>query len=186
MKKETINLSLIISGCQKGNRLSQNKLYQYFYGYGMSICLRYAKNREEAVEIFNDGFLKVFLKLDQYDKSLPFKPWLRKILIHSAVDYHRKNQHPESFFDWSEMESRMTIEQPQLNEGEDVLPYLQALPPGYRTVFNLYVMEGYKHQEIAERLGISVGTSKSNLARAKEKLKQIVLQRQTKKKAREC
>ena len=86
MKKETINLSLIISGCQKGNRLSQNKLYQYFYGYGMSICLRYAKNREEAVEIFNDGFLKVFLKLDQYDKSLPFKPWLRKILLQSKKD----------------------------------------------------------------------------------------------------
>lgn len=178
MKKETsINLDLIIEGCRQGNRLSQNKLYQYFYGYGLSICLRYAKDREQAVEMFNDGFVKIFSKLDQYDSDMPFKPWLRKILIHSAIDYHRKHQHPETFYDWTETEFHQTTEQPQIEENEDVLPYVQALPPAYRMVFNLYVMEGLKHDEIAERLGISAGTSKSNLARAKEKLRQMVLKK---------
>lgn len=178
MKKiDRINLDLIINGCQEGNRKSQNKLYQYFYGYGLHICLRYGQTREEAVEILNDGFLKVFQRLDSYDKQRPFKPWLRKILIHTAIDHHRKFNHREIYLEQSEIEQYSSVSPEDIEEFEDLLPFVQALPPAYRMVFNLYVMEGLKHQEIADHLDISPGTSKSNLARAKNRLKVMILER---------
>ncbi len=174
MKSENINLRLIIEGCRDGNRQSQRKLYQHFYGYGLSLAFRYASNRLEAEEVFNDGFLKAFQHLDKYDSAYPFKPWLRKIIIHSAIDYfrkHKKHQVLIPFENETELTTPVIIDQE-----EDVLPIVQQLSPAYRLVFNLYVMEEYKHHEIAEMLGISVGTSKSNLARAKVKLKSLWLQ----------
>lgn len=174
MDEHGINLQLIIEGCRRGNAQSQRKLYKYFFGYGMSICLRYSRNDRQAEEILNDGFLKVFRKIDRYDPDYPFKYWLRQILIHAAIDYFRRNRSYYRFFSGiSDLlpETPVPPEYPRLQEGEPVLPVVQRLPPAYRLVFNLYVMEGLKHHEIAERLGISVGSSKSNLARAKAKLR---------------
>ncbi|MEN0050013.1 MAG: RNA polymerase sigma factor [Bacteroidota bacterium] len=176
MKKDTLNLGLIIAGCQKGNRASQERLYKYYHPYGMSISLRYAKNRLEAREILNESFLKVFTKLDQYDKTQDFQYWLRRIIINTAIDYYRKHQR-SPFFMAIDNALQIADDTPveiELNESVDTLPIIQQLPPAYRMVFNLYVMEGFKHREIAEQLGISVNTSKSNLARAKQKLKALI------------
>jgi len=179
MEDKPINLGLILEGCLRKNRYSQEKLYQHFYGYAMSICLRYAKNQEEAREILNDSFFKVFKKLNLYDKQYPFKIWLRRILINTAIDYYRKKQRKPLFI---ALENAAAIPDDSIDTFEidptiNALPILQKLPPSYRIVFNLYVMEGYKHREIAEQLGISINTSKSNLARAKQKLKALIKNR---------
>ena len=146
----------------------------------MSICLRYSKNRLEAREIMNEGFLKVFNKLNQYKKENPFHLWLRKILINTAIDYYRKEQRQPLFIP---IENAASISNEDYNDFEidgqiDTLPILQQLTPAYRIVFNLYVMEGFKHKEIAQQLGISESTSKTNLARAKQKLKQLIISRE--------
>ena len=166
-----------LNGCRKGNRDSQRKLYQHFYGYSMSICLRYAKNREEAAEVLNDGWLKVFAKIKQYDPDYPFKPWCRRILINSAIDYHRKIRQLPIFTDIEDVPEAeyVDIPQPMVSSMDDMLPILQLLPPVYRMVFNLAVFEEYKHHEIAETLGISIGASKSNLSKAKRKLRNILI-----------
>lgn len=137
----------------------------------MSICLRYSSNRAEAEEILNEGFLKVFTKLDQYEETYGFKKWLRRILINTSIDYYRK---------YKKLPVHPTPEATPLevdhNEGwsnllyEDILKYIQMLPPSYRLVFNLYAIDGFMHHEIAEQLNISVGTSKSNYAKARKLL----------------
>lgn len=177
MDNDNINLQLLIEGCRNKNRHSQKKLYEHFYGYGMSVALRFGENREEALEIVNDSFLKVFNRLDQFDSSFPFKAWFRKILINSAIDYFRKfHKHPKhiDIAEISDLNDSISFIQNYTAE-EDMLPVVQKLPPAYKMVFNLYVMEEYKHHEIAEMLDISVGTSKSNLARAKMKLRELIL-----------
>lgn len=184
MSEKEINLSLILEGCKNGNPHSQEKLYKNFYGYAMSICLRYSKSRYEAREILNDSFLKVFNKLHQYDKDFPFNSWLRRILINTAIDFYRTKQRHPLFVPIKEAHfiSDENGEDFAINPSVNTLPILQKLSPAYRIVFNLYVMEGYKHHEIAEQLGISVSTSKTNLARAKARLKTLILEENTQKK----
>ena len=176
MPENNINLKLLIEGCLRKNRNSQRKLYEHFYGYGMNVCLRYSKNRDEALEILNDSFLKVFSKLEQYDPSYPFKGWLRRILVNSAIDYHRVHHKNPAHLELNTVKhlADPANTYPVFSNDRDVLPLIQQLSPAYRMVFNLYVMEGYKHHEIAEKLGISVGTSKSNLKRAKDNLRTLL------------
>jgi RNA polymerase sigma-70 factor (ECF subfamily) len=129
------------------------------------------------LEILNDSFLKAFVKIDQYDSDFPFKPWLRRILINSSIDYHRKYNRLNE-----KLESSPTTELATASynyalenlEFDDLILVLQKLSPAYQLVFTLYVVEGFKHQEIAEKLNISVGSSKSNLAKARLKLKSIL------------
>ena len=179
MASDNLNLQLLIEGCRNKNRHSQRRLYEHFYGYGMSVALRFSENKEEALEIVNDSFLKVFNRLDQYDPGFPFKAWFRKILINSSIDYYRKYHKHPNFVEISEVGELKNVDSKMydISPEEDMLPIVQKLPPAYRIVFNLYVMEEYKHHEIAEMLDISVGTSKSNLARAKAKLKDLILKR---------
>ncbi|MFN0034777.1 MAG: RNA polymerase sigma factor [Saprospiraceae bacterium] len=179
MREKDFDLLSVLEGCQKGDRNCQRRLYEHFYGYAMSICLRYTKGRDEAVEILNDAFLKVFKHLDQYDSAYPFKPWLRRILVNSAIDYHRKNRNLTTTLDLAAA-AELAAEDlplPKLSQDEDVLPILQKLSPAYRVVFNLYVMEGYAHQEIAEMLGIDVRTSRSNFLRAAQNLRALMTKR---------
>ena len=142
----------------------------------MGICLRYSRTREEAVEILNDGFIKIFTKLDHYSKGLSFKGWLRRVLINSAIDYFRRNERHYHSLDISHVYYESASENiiDKLSE-EVIIAAIQRLPPSYRMVFNLYVIEGYTHEEIANQLNISVGTSKSNLAIARNKLKKILI-----------
>lgn len=163
----------ILDGSEKGDRNSQELLYKQFYSYGMGVCLRYTSSREEAVEVLNDGFLKVFKNLKQFERGRSFKSWFRKILIHTAINHLKK-------YGKHKMDIGLeNIQELQENGGnvldglgyEDTLALVQTLTPVYRTVFNLYVMEGYSHEEIAGMLGISVGASKSNLSRARANLR---------------
>lgn len=143
----------------------------------MAVCLRYAPTREGALEVLNDGFLKVFTRLDQYDSSQPFKSWFRRILINTAVDHYRQEVRHHHHEDVEQAEQTAASGAPdafsQLAH-EDLLALIQRLSPAYRLVFNLYVMDGFTHEEIAAQLGISVGASKSNLARARENLRQLL------------
>ena len=176
---DNLNLTLLLDGCRKGKRVSQLKVYQHFYSYGMGVALRYSQTREEAMEIVNDGFLRAFTKINQYDRDLPFKPWLRRILINTAIDYYRKyHKQSNAFHDVglpSTQDEQITNEALKSLAYEDTIQIIQKLSPAYRMVFNLFVMEDYSHQDIAEKLDISVGTSKSNLAKAKRKMKSLIL-----------
>ncbi|MCR9288017.1 MAG: RNA polymerase sigma factor [Bacteroidetes bacterium] len=165
----------LINACRKNDRESQQALYRHFYNYGMTICMRYAGTREEAKEILNDGFVKVFLKIDRYSPNLSFKGWLNKILVNTAIDHFRKFQNEPQTVDLIHAQHYEVESEALLNLSvEAIFDLINKLPPAYRMAFNLYAVEGYKHSEIAEKLGISVGTSKSNLAKAKMKLKSMI------------
>lgn len=166
----------VISGCRKDLRSSQNELYRLYYSYGMSVCIRYVGSESEAISVLNDGFLKVFRNLDKYDTAQPFKPWFRKIIVNTAINYIKKQK---------KFRMEVNLEEAQfVVEAEDVLSKIgyqelvnmvQSLSAGYRAVFNMYVIDGYKHDEIAKHLGINVSTSKSNLARARAKLRELII-----------
>lgn len=175
LENNTHNISLIIQACRDGNRAAQKRLYQLFFGYGMSIALRYSSTKAEAEEIMNESFFKVFSKIDQYDDSYEFKAWFRTILVNTSIDYHRKYKKLKTYSS-EEIISVETDDNMGLNTllYEDILKGIQELSPAYRLVFNLYVIEGYKHHEIAEQLNISVGTSRSNYARARVLLQKYV------------
>lgn len=177
-------LEIHIRGCTLNKRESQKKIYSSFYGYAMSVCHRYTNHEEDATEILNDGFLKVFVEIYRFkpaytDTVNSFKGWLRKIMIYTAIDHFRKNN-----------KHRMTTE---LNETymhlpdgdedslskisyDEIIASVKLLTPAYRTVLNLFIIEGFSHEEIAKELGISVGTSKSNLAKARKQLQKILFQ----------
>lgn len=163
----------ILKGCIKKNLKSQELLYRQFFGYGMSISLRYSKNKDEAVEILNDSFLKVFDNIEKYNTELSFKSWFRRIVINTSIDYYRKNlkfTNTDSFEDTFETETVDANIIDELNV-KDILKLLNQLPEIYRITFNLYEIEGYKHEEIAEKLNITTSTSRSNLTRAKKMLR---------------
>jgi len=170
-------LHQLIGGCIRKDRGSQKMLYKAFYGFSMGICLRYANNREEAAEVMNQGFFKVFTRIDTYDTTRPFKAWLGKIMTNVSIDYYRANLKMAYAEDLDKAEHITDGELPdrKLNY-EDLLAMVQKLPNAYRTVFNLYAIEGYTHEEIGEMLDISSGTSKSNLHKARQKLKQMILE----------
>ncbi|UII29659.1 sigma-70 family RNA polymerase sigma factor [Fulvivirga ulvae] len=161
----------LIDCCRKGRKSAQDKLYMEFYSYAMSIALRYSRDREEAIEIVNDAFFKVFTNLDKYTPGLSFRGWLRRIVINASIDYYRRNEKHYHGVDISYANLEHTDEDvlDDISEKE-IIGLIQDLPPSYRMVFNLYVIEGYKHEEIAKKLNISVGTSKSNLSVARTKL----------------
>lgn len=173
-----------INGCCLNNRESQKKIYSSYYGYAMSICCRYTNKHEDAVEILNDGFLKVFKGLTQFKPTYEdiinsFKGWLAKIIVYTAIDYNRKyyKRHDVIALDTTVIDMPASYENALDKISHDeIIRAVQHLPPAYRTVFNLYVIEGFSHEEIADALGISVGTSKSNLFKAKRNLKKILFQ----------
>jgi RNA polymerase sigma-70 factor (ECF subfamily) len=147
-------------------------LYEKYYAYGIGICYRYAFNKDEAVEILNDSFMKVFDNIDKFDENQPFRPWFRKIIINRAIDYYRanmKHNNTDSLDDEAvEIHETATVDELELKELMDLL---NGLPEMYRLIFNLYEMEGYTHQEISEKLGISESTSRADLSRAKQILR---------------
>lgn len=142
----------------------------------MSICLRYAKSKMEAQEILNDSFLKVFIKIEKYNVEKSFKGWLRRILINTALDNYRKyskHYYLQNINSIPDVQDSNVDVQAELAY-EDLLAIIQQLSPAYRTIFNLYVIDGFKHEEIAEKLNISVGTSKSNLSKARENIRILI------------
>jgi len=165
----------LISGCKKKDRKSQKGLYQLFYSYAMRMCIRYAKNKDEALELVNDGFMRVFININKYDQEKPFKPWLSTIMINTSIDHYRKQI---KRFEMEELNAKHEMEDREnilsRIHYEDLIKLVQKLSAAYRTVFNLFAIDGYSHEEIASMLSISVGTSKSNLFKAREQLKRML------------
>ena len=177
MPTDSKHLSTLIRHCREGRSGPQEELYLMFYNYAMSICLRYSKDREEALEIVNDGFVKLFTNLKRYKDHTSFKAWLRRILINAAIDYYRRNEkHYHNVAISYARHEYITEDAISKISEKEIIELIQELPPSYRVVFNLFVIEGFNHREIADKLGISIGTSKSNLAIARSKLKRQMLQ----------
>ena len=169
-------LHQLIRGCIKQDRKCQKMLYKAFYGFSMGICLRYAGNRDEAAEVMNQGFFKVFTHIERFDMSRPFKAWLGKIMMNASIDFYRANLKMAYTDDLDKAEEIGDRELADRNLNyNDLLTMVQQLPQAYRTVFNLFAIEGYSHEEIGEMLNINAGTSKSNLHKARQKLKQMIL-----------
>ena len=176
-------LSFHIRGCVANDRLSQKKIYVSFYGYAMSICDRYSNNHDDSLEILNDGFLKIFKEIHRYkpayaDTTNSFKGWVRKIMIYTAIDHYRKNRKQRLTKNIEDEVLHLPVVDGDILDQisyDEIRNTIQQLTPSYRLAFNLYVMEGYTHEEISKRLGITVGASKSNLARGRKQMQKILL-----------
>lgn len=173
-----VNIGLLIDQIKKSNEAAEYKLFRQYFSYIKSICIRYATNEDEVQEMVNDTFLKIFRHIEKYDPEFEFKPWIRKICINCCLTYNKKyfsEQIKVSLDDIREIETDKAYESiaDSLSPNECLL-MLNKLTPQYRTVFNLFVFEDMKHHEIAGELNISVGTSKSNLNRAKSQLIEII------------
>jgi RNA polymerase sigma-70 factor (ECF subfamily) len=175
-------LTYHVGACALNKRESQKIIYNSFYGYAMAICDRYTSNEEDALEILNDGFLKIFKEIHHYspayaDVVSSFKGWLRKIMVYTAIDHFRKYHKHKMVIDLDQAGLQLS------SGGEDAIDKLsyeeiirgiQDLSPAYRAVLNLFIIEGLSHEEIAAKLEISTGTSKSNLSKARRQLQKIL------------
>ncbi|HSI91682.1 MAG TPA: sigma-70 family RNA polymerase sigma factor [Adhaeribacter sp.] len=171
---ELTDMSLI-EGCIRGDLKSQKQLYKQFYGLAMSVCLRYAESREEAAEIMNDGYMKVFANIATYQQAKSFRAWLRTIMVHTAIDHYRRNSKYYGTLDLVYAESEMGQEDIlDTISASEIMAMVQQLPPSYRVVFNLHAVEGFSHSEIAEKLQITEGASKSSLSKARIKLQKMI------------
>jgi len=179
-------LLLLIEECCEQKRDSQKKLYAAFYEYAIIICLRYANTEEDAVDILNDAFLKIFREVKRFELShdnamAAFKGWIKKIFIYTAIDHyrkHNKHQHHAEIQDDVMMISAEDETQLEKLSYKEIMQCVQQLSPAYRTVFSLYVIDGFTHEEISRQLGIATGTSKSNLAKARLHLQKMLLDKQ--------
>ncbi|QSE96025.1 RNA polymerase sigma factor [Fulvivirga lutea] len=168
---------LLIQGCRKFERQAQHELYQKYAPKMHAICLRYVKDHSEAEDVTIQSFVKIFKKIDQFKGEGSFEGWIRRIVVNESLGFLRKNKSM-----YLEVDIEAADKEPDYNsldstlEAEDLLKLVQQLPVGYRTVFNLYAIEGYSHQEIAEELGISENTSKSQLSRARALLQKKLLE----------
>lgn len=168
----------IINGCKNCDRKIQNQLFKMMYGKMMTICMRYSNNEENAKDIMSESFVKVFSKISKVNpENENLEGWVRKIVVNTAIDYYRKNNKKNNLTDSINDDSYVQIPSKDKEfelegfNGEYIIKMIQELPNSYRTAFNLHVIEGKQHSEVAKILGISEGTSKSNNARARKILK---------------
>jgi RNA polymerase sigma-70 factor (ECF subfamily) len=169
----------LIQACIKGERKAEYELYRITYSYLMSICIRYTRNSERAKEVLNMGFLKVLTNLNRYNQEVPFKPWVRKVMINTLINEYKKEKvhygnikYVEEYYEsdkYAEINQAITR-----IDAEQIYGFIAKLPPASQQVFNLYFIDGYKHREIAEMLSITEGTSKWHLNAAREKLKEML------------
>ena len=169
----------LIKGCQKGEGKAQRAVYEKYSPIMLGLCCRYIKDEMEAEDVMIFGFTKVFQKIDQFENKGSFEGWIRRIMVNEALTYIRRNKNmyletdieeADHEPDYNEIESSL--------EAEELMKMINDLPAGYRTVFNLYAIEGYSHKEIAEILEINQNTSKSQLSRARNILQKKLLERE--------
>lgn len=161
--------------CINGERWAQQKLYEEYYSKMMGLCLRYASNEDDALDMLHEGFIKIFKNLSKYQPGTSLPAWIRRLMVNNCIDHYRKavrrrTEDIEYAYDVSSSDADAIS---QCSE-QDILAAIQQLSPTYRTVFNLYVIEGYSHKEIATQLDITESTSRSNLVKARTRLKEIL------------
>ena len=168
----------LIQACVRKERWAQKWLYEEHYGKMMAVCLRYANNPDEALDILHEGFIKVFKHIDQYQPGTSLTAWIRRIMVNTSIDYYRKTIRRRTE-DLEQAYSLQTTDPDAISQctEKEILETIQQLSPAYRAVFNLYVIEGFSHKEIAEALEITESTSRSNLVKARMKLQAMLTAR---------
>jgi RNA polymerase sigma factor (sigma-70 family) len=171
-----MNIDALIKGCKEGQRKAQEGLYRNYYKTMMALCLRYTKNEADALDVLNRGFLKVFQQIHRYDPGVasPYT-WIRTIVINSCLDFIKAKQRSEPWQEINEAsEVHIAAEVITKMKTTELLQLVRQLPPATQAVFNLYVVEGYQHKEIATLLTISEGTSKWHLSEARKSLQKMM------------
>lgn len=175
-----------MAACRKNNRYAQRELYERFAHQMKGVCLRYAQNEDDAEDILQESFIKIFRNIDSYSNSGALGGWIRRIVVNSAIEFYRKTQTRQKHYDQFETLSSANeaLDAFESMNLDAIMAKIQQLPTGYRVIFNLYIIEGYNHREIAEKLNISEGTSKSQLSRAKRILQDLILKEEENEKKR--
>lgn len=165
----------LIQACVKNERWAQKILYEQFYSKMMGVCMRYSKNKDDALDILHDGFMKVFKNVSKYQPGTSLSAWIHRIMVNTSIDFYRKSVRRRTE-DIDEAYNIQAFDPDAVSKcsEKEILESVQNLTPAYRTVFNLYVVEGYSHKEIANTLGITESTSRSNLVKARFKLKAML------------
>lgn len=166
-----------IQACVRQEEWAQKKMYEEHYSLAYPVCLRYADDSDEALDILHDGFIKIFKNISQYKPGTSLKAWVKRVMVNTAIDHYRKKvrKRTESI-DTAYSLASSDVDAVSRISAEEIIQALQELTPSYRSVFNLYVLEGFPHKEVAKMLDITESTSRSNLVKARNKLK-IILQR---------
>jgi RNA polymerase sigma-70 factor (ECF subfamily) len=172
----------LVDRCKAGERKAQELLYKQLAGKMLAVCMRYATDRMEAEDMLQNGFIKVFGKMADYRADGSFEGWVRRIMVHSSIEYYRKHHKMMQVVDIDDAGTEPSVN-PMAAANLDakvLMGLIQQLAPGYRIVFNLYALEGYAHKEIAEIVGITEGASKSQLSRARTILKEQIAKMESK------
>ena len=172
----TFTIDSLLEGCKRGDRSAQENLYKSMASKMMGVCMRYAKDREEAEDVLQLGFIKVFQKIKDFRSDGSFEGWIRRIMVNTAIETYRKNLRSMNLVSIDEVydQAQTTFDMNGL-ETKDLLKMVQELASGYRLIFNIYIIEGFSHKEISQELGITEGASKSQLSRARAILKEKIL-----------
>ncbi|MBY0482030.1 MAG: RNA polymerase sigma factor [Chitinophagaceae bacterium] len=183
MPQEPPEITSLIKGCCQNNRNSQRELYQWLYGYAMKISFRYINDLSDAEDLVSESFVKLFKNLDQFNFSLQsdlealLKAWFKRIIVNTCIDHLRKTHLKLISYDVApEKETASETQESGLDKiaYQEIIESVRLLSPVYRTVFNLFVIEGFSHEEIANQLKISIGASKSNLSKARQNLRKLI------------
>lgn len=178
--KDPTEVKRVVEACAKGDREVQGAVYKLLYSSLLKVCYRYTDRPEDAKDLFQEGFLKIFDKIETFNFKGSLEGWIKRIMVNHCIDYYRKNKNKyamsETLVNASEIADEEDIEQINAVNGKEILALIQKLSPMYRIVFSMYVLDGFTHAEIAEELKISEGTSKSNLSKAKGNLKKMILE----------
>lgn len=168
----------LVKECISGNAIAHKKFYDLFAKKMMGVCLRYTSNYEEAQDVLQDGFIKVFSKLPKFVNKGSLEGWVRRIMVNTALDQYRKNKKHQRDVELDSVSFKLEKSEYIIEamSADDLLKIIQTLPEGYRIVFNLFAIEGYSHKEIAEQLGVTESTSKSQYSRAKKMLRKLLVE----------
>lgn len=178
MERVSMTDEQLVNECVSGNAIAQKKFYDLFAKKMFGVCLRYTNNIEEAQDVLQDGFVKIFGKLKDFESKGSLEGWVRRIMVNTALDHYRKNKKHLNDVDVDVVGYKLEKDDyiVETITADDLLKLIQAIPEGYRVVFNLFAIEGYSHKEIAERLGVTESTSKSQYSRARSLLRKILIE----------
>jgi RNA polymerase sigma-70 factor (ECF subfamily) len=180
--KPTYTIEELITRSKAGERKAQELLYRQFAPKMLGVCMRYATDKMEAEDMLQGGFIKMFKKLDDYRGDGSFEGWLRRIMVHSSIEYYRKHHKMVQMMDVTDMSDEPSVNSLAMASmsAQDLMRLINQLSPGYKMVFNLYAIEGYSHREIAGMMGITEGASKSQLSRARSILMDLIAKMEVK------